>query len=470
MKYLTNLDLNKNELQNAVIQNLSSAPSNPKVGQVYYNTTDQKSYQYKKTGSNPDTFAWEPLGAGSGTVTSVQVAATSPVQSSVDTAQTTTLNTTISLADAYGDTKNPYGSKTANYVLASPNNSAGAPSFRALVEADIPTLSDYVKKDGTVAMTGDLDLNTHKITDLADPISAQDAATKDYVDNAISGVAGGMIFKGTVGTSGTYAWSGNDALPEPASTNIGWTVKVITDHTSSGVSDPYPTCKVGDTLVSDGTDWIVIPSGDEPSGTVTSVAVSSPLTTSVNSGDPITSSGTISFANQNKNKVLAGPDGSSGHTSDAAPTFRSLVPADIPSLSSTYLALTGGTMSGSIAMGSNSITGLADPSSNQDAATKNYVDSAVSTATGGAVSKITVKNGALTSSGGAWTWTISASTNTLGEDVAVTVYELSTGAIVIPDIVVTQTGDNKGAITITINDTASASSLAANTYKAIIVG
>ena len=38
------------------------------------------------------------------------------------------------------------------------------------------------------------------------------------------------------------------------------------------------------------------------------------------------------------------------------------------------LNLSGGTMSGTIAMGTNSITGLADPSANQDAATKNYVD------------------------------------------------------------------------------------------------
>ena len=46
-----------------------------------------------------------------GTVTSVQVSATSPVVSSTNTAQSSTLSTTISLADAYGDTKNPYGSK-----------------------------------------------------------------------------------------------------------------------------------------------------------------------------------------------------------------------------------------------------------------------------------------------------------------------------------------------------------------------
>ena len=76
-----------------------------------------------------------------GTVTSVRVQASSPVQSSVSTEQNTSLNTTISLADGYGDTKNPYASKTKNYVLAAPSNTNGAPSFRALVAADIPDLS-----------------------------------------------------------------------------------------------------------------------------------------------------------------------------------------------------------------------------------------------------------------------------------------------------------------------------------------
>ena len=37
MDYLVNLNLNKNELQNAVIQPLAVAPSNPKPGQVYFN-------------------------------------------------------------------------------------------------------------------------------------------------------------------------------------------------------------------------------------------------------------------------------------------------------------------------------------------------------------------------------------------------------------------------------------------------
>ena len=46
---LTNLDLNKNELQNAVLHKATSAPSNPVEGQFYYNTTDNNIYKYDGT-------------------------------------------------------------------------------------------------------------------------------------------------------------------------------------------------------------------------------------------------------------------------------------------------------------------------------------------------------------------------------------------------------------------------------------
>lgn len=84
-----------------------------------------------------------------GTVTSVT--GTSPVASSGGNTPA------ISLSSGYGDTQNPYVSKTANFFLAAPNGLAGVPTFRAIVAADIPTLNQNTtgtasNVTGTVAL------------------------------------------------------------------------------------------------------------------------------------------------------------------------------------------------------------------------------------------------------------------------------------------------------------------------------
>jgi len=78
---------------------------------------------------------------GGGTVTSVT--GTAPVASSGGSTPA------ISLNAAYGDTLNPYASKTANFVLAAPDGTAGVPTFRAIVAADVPTLNQNTS--GTAA-------------------------------------------------------------------------------------------------------------------------------------------------------------------------------------------------------------------------------------------------------------------------------------------------------------------------------
>ena len=84
------------------------------------------------TGTYPN-FTINSADQYQGTVTSVT--GTSPVTSTGGTTPA------IGLASGYGDTQNPYASKTANYVLAAPDGTSGAPTFRAIVAADIPTLN-----------------------------------------------------------------------------------------------------------------------------------------------------------------------------------------------------------------------------------------------------------------------------------------------------------------------------------------
>jgi hypothetical protein len=114
---------------------------------------------------------------------------------------------------------------------------------------------------------------------------------------------------------------------------------------------------------------------------VTSVALSLPSFITVN-GSPVTTTGTLTgtLANQTANTVFIAPDGSAG-----APTFRSLVAADIPTLTAAKISDFDTQVrtsrldqmaapTASVALNSQRITGLADPSGAQDAATKAYVD------------------------------------------------------------------------------------------------
>jgi len=75
-------------------------------------------------------------------------------------------------------------------------------------------------------------------------------------------------------------------------------------------------------------------------GTVTSVGLSMPSIFTV-TGSPVTSSGTLTatLANQNANLVFAGPASGSA----AAPSFRALVAADIPTLAASKVQLSGAT-------------------------------------------------------------------------------------------------------------------------------
>jgi hypothetical protein len=117
------------QIRNGTAAQWTSANPTLAAGEVGIETDTRK----QKFGDG--TTAWNSLAYAGATGTVTGVTAASPVLSSGGAIPS------ISLASGYGDTLNPYASKTANQVLAAPNGASGVPSFRALVSADIPTLN-----------------------------------------------------------------------------------------------------------------------------------------------------------------------------------------------------------------------------------------------------------------------------------------------------------------------------------------
>ena len=237
-KFLTAIDLNKNELQNVAIQSLSSDPSSPVAGQIYYNTTDKLLKQYNGT-------AWKSY-TQSGLIVNADIASNAAIDATkisgtaVTQADTGTVTNTMlagSIANSklsnstitFGATSQALGSTISN-IAGVTINSTTIPSSKTLV-----VTTDTVTT--LAAPTSDFSVNSNKITNLATPTADNDAANKKYVDDSVAGLtwktAVNLLTASNIaltGSTGSLTIDGHTAL---TATHNGYRLLLTGQSTSS---------------------------------------------------------------------------------------------------------------------------------------------------------------------------------------------------------------------------------------------
>jgi hypothetical protein len=228
-KFVNNIDLLKNELQNARIQNLATPPSTPVEGQIYYDTDDNVIYFWDGTAWVSTKDANIPYGTGESTALTIEGTASD--------------GDSLFLARADHVHSGPGFGNVVSLTAynASPNNGSAITVARSDHSHGTPahTNSEHssINLNALAAPTGNVSMNSHKITNLAEPVDPQDAATKFYVDSAITGLdwkSSAHLLANTnvalTGTSGTLVIDGHSAL---GSSDSGYRILLINQTTST---------------------------------------------------------------------------------------------------------------------------------------------------------------------------------------------------------------------------------------------
>ena len=496
-KVLTNLDLSKNEIQNAVIQPLASPPATPKLGQIYTNSTDKVIYQY-------DGEKWKPVGVvyqqegstgavivgldSSGNVTTKKVIELTltgyqPVEGGYiadgDTLQKalSALDTAIKNAVAGGGEVNQNAFSNVTVPQQSQND-----TVQVAGQNTPATVSAGAKTDTFSIASGDKWIHVNA-----------DGTTKVITfGHAFSGADAKKYGDGTHVVSFTIDKAGHVVAAEVVEIAGAQYIAGLTSDAQEQLNSKIPASEKGKangvaTLGADG----LVPSGQLPSYVddvveayiVGSTPLAADWLSATEGGTPLTpETGKIYVvmtegAYQNKQYRWGGTTSVNGKTGvviltqddiGAGETYTQFSKTDKEKLD----AVTEGATANDIKLNGvkNQNPSFFAPVSGGTAGqvlTSNGADAAPTwQAAPENLHKYTTTNPAITAAGGAFTWTIASQANGPQQPMLVQVYETATNAMVLADVVV----NTDNSIVITINDTAGTGTLTAGTYRAVAIG
>lgn len=441
-KYYADIDLNQNELQNAVIQNLAAAPATPKAGQTYFNTALSLLYVYDGSAwvnalaqGQAYTFS-TGLTESSGTVTLNQ--ATTSTLGGVIVGTNLSVNSgTISVADASTSAKGvieiatdaEVETGTSETLAVNPKQLATKITNGGVYSADednyvgsLLDLSFYTQTNSDsgdsefvfdASEYGDINIfatdfffNNEAVLTQADVTSTYDPSDTAPVNGVAvssaitSALVGGMVYKGVWTATGQTDYS-SITLPVKA----GYMYLVSGTATIGGIEWNTD-------------DYLVINADVAVGGTITDV------------------------------KKIDNTEGSDIVRLNASQTLTNkTIDADDNTISD---LTTSNLKSGVLQTTVRAVASASDTAIPSEKAVASALASRV----------ITANNTALTASGGVCTWSVTNSTSSTS--LVVQVVEISTNKVVGCEIAITTS-----AITIKFN---SASNIAANTFRLVAIG
>lgn len=421
--FLTSLNLNKNELLNARIQNLATPPGSPEIGQVYYDTTLGALRQFNGT-------VWKTY-TKAGDIVNDDIAA----------------GAAIAL------------SKLATDPLARANHT-GTQAASTISDFDTQVRTNALNQ--MTAPTADVSANSHKITNLATPTTGTDAANKQYVDDAVAGLnwkdAVHLLASSNIALSGstdTLVIDGHEALN---TAHVGYRL-LLTGQSTVSQNGIYIYADNGSTYTLSRPADADTP--QELVGTSVFVMEGSTYGTSswVQSNHYLSSFADQSWVQFNGASQITAGTGLSknGNTLDVnGTTDRITVGVDSVDIASTYVGQTSITTLGTITTGVWTGTDVAVADGGTGASTAAGAKTNL-----GFTTKFAANNSLLTQVSGAVSWEITHTCNS--EDVVVQLRERATGNTVEVDVSIV---DSDTVVLAWV----SSGNVLADTYRVVIVG